>query len=103
MERLMRVISKKKLREFWEEYPDAEEPLAAWYTVARQADWENFAQVRAVYSSADLVGDCTVFNIGGNKYRLITLIFYESHRVYIREVLTHKEYDRGKWKEDCGA
>lgn len=99
----MRVISRKKLREFWTEHPDAEEPLLAWYQVVRKATWEKFADVRATFPSADKVGDCTVFNIGGNKYRLIGLIFYESYRVYVRHVLTHKEYDKGKWKDDCGA
>lgn len=99
----MRVISKKKLREFWNEHPDAEEPLLAWYHITRKAHWESLAQVREVFPRADKVGDCTVFNIGGNKYRLIVLIFYESSRVYVRHVLTHKEYDKEKWKDDCGA
>jgi mRNA interferase HigB len=99
----MRIISRKKLREFWDKHPNAKEPLSAWYIMAKKAVWEDFADVRAVYPSADKVGDCIVFNIGGNKYRLIVLIFFESYRIYIRHMLTHKQYDKGKWKDDCGA
>jgi mRNA interferase HigB len=97
----MHVISEKKLREFWQEYPDAESPLRAWHRVAEHATWECFADVREAYPSADQVGRCTVFNIGGNKYRLVVIVFFRWGRVYIRHVLTHEEYDRGTWKGDC--
>lgn len=97
----MHVISQKKLREFWKDNPDAEGPLRAWYKVADKAEWEKFSDVRDVYPHADLVDKkFTVFNIGGNKYRLITVIHFNRAKVFIRHVLTHKEYDSGKWKED---
>ncbi len=96
----MHVISRKKLRQFWEEHPDAETPLRAWLQIARQAEWETFADVRAVFAHADQIGRFTVFNIGGNKYRLIAVIHYNRGKVYVRHVLTHKEYDRGHWKDD---
>jgi mRNA interferase HigB len=96
---MMHVISLKALREFWEQYPDAELPLREWYHATRKADWTCFADVRGRYASADLVGHLVVFNIGGNKYRLIVAIHYNRGRVYVRQVLTHKEYDRGHWKQ----
>jgi mRNA interferase HigB len=95
----MHIISEKKLREFWERRPDAEEPLRAWIRVARRARWESFAELRATYAHADVVGRLVVFNIGGNKYRLIAAIHFNRAKVYIRHVLTHVEYDRGSWKE----
>ncbi len=97
----MHVISQKKLREFWTKWPEAENPLRAWYRVAERATWECFADVRAVYPHADQVGRCTVFNIGANKFRLVVVIHFDRGRVYIRHVLTHKQYDRGVWKGDC--
>lgn len=100
----MRIISLKLLREFWSLHPDAEMPLRHWYNVASHAEWRSLRHVRASYPHADGVetdrGEIlTVFNIGGNKYRLITRIRYDYQLVNIRFVLTHKEYDRGAWKE----
>jgi mRNA interferase HigB len=95
----MHVISRKRLREFWDVHPDAETPLRAWHKLARQEDWQTFADVRAVFPHADQVGKLTVFNIGGNKYRLIAAIHFNRGKVYVRHVLTHAEYDQGKWKE----
>ena len=97
----MHVISQKKLREFWQKWPEAETPLRAWLRVAEHATWEKLADVREVYPSADQVGRCVVFNIGGNKYRLIVVIHYNRAKVYVRHVLTHQEYDRGAWRDDC--
>ena len=96
----MHVISKKKLREFWEENPKAKSPLQAWYQIAKHAEWQNFAEVRESFNSADMVGKFVVFNIGGNKYRLIAVIHFNRGKLYIRHVLTHAEYDDGKWKDD---
>src|SRR5438876_8013490 len=94
----MHVISRKALRQFWELHPDAESPLKAWHQAARRENWEDFAAVRARFPHADRVGRFTVFNIGGNKYRLITVIHYNRSKVFVRHVLNHKEYDLGKWK-----
>jgi len=87
------------LQAFWERHPNAEIPLRAWHKLTRQQRWRTFADVRAGLPSADRVGKLTVFNIGGNKYRLIAAIHLNRGRVYIRHVLTHAEYDRGSWKE----
>jgi len=97
----MRVISKKALREFWQEHIEAEEPLRRWFEIAKRVGWHNLAETKVDCPSAESVGTCTVFNIGGNKYRLIAYINYRIGRVYILHVLTHKEYDTDKWKKDC--
>jgi len=100
----MRVISLKRLREFWERHADAEGPLRAWYKTVLGAEWQSLQDARATYPQADGVktesGETlTVFNIGGNKYRLIARIRYDYQLVNVRAVLTHAEYDKGKWKE----
>jgi mRNA interferase HigB len=100
----VRVISLKRLREFWEQHADAEEPLRAWYKAVLSAEWKSLQDARATYPHADGVetegGETlTVFNISGNKYRLIARIRYDYQLVNIRIVLTHAEYDKGKWKE----
>ena len=96
----MHVISRTRLRQFWERYAEAESALRLWYTHTKRATWQNLAEMKNDYPSADLVGRFTVFNIGGNKYRLIVRIEYERQEVYIRHLLTHAEYDTDKWKQD---
>ena len=98
----MHVISRRKLREFWAEHPDAEGPLSDWYKNAKRATWENFSAVRAVYGSADWVNKFVVFNIGCNKYRLIVDIIFDEQVILVRHVLTHKDYDQGLWKTPPG-
>jgi len=103
----MRVISKSRLKKFWESLnsEDSEGPFRAWYTHVsnKSIAWQNWGDVRSSYGNADLVGNCVVFNIAGNKYRLITRIIYEIQTVYILKVITHKEYDKDKWKDECGC
>ncbi len=96
----MHVISLKPLRDFWASHADAEKPLLAWHREAEHAQWETFADVREAYPHADKVGRFVVFNVGGNKYRIIAAIHFNRGKVYVRHVLTHREYDRGTWKED---
>ena len=93
----MRIISRKALRQFWErpQYADSEQPLRAWFSEASKADWESPAEVKAAYRAASIVGnDRVVFNIGGNKYRLVVRINYAYRVIYIRFVGTHGQYDR---------
>jgi mRNA interferase HigB len=97
------IITKKKLREFWRRYPDAESPLRAWAKLAEKNSWRSLADVRATFQTADPFCVCTIFNVGGNKYRLITHINYRRQKVYILHVLTHKEYDKERWKDDCNC
>ena len=99
----MWTISQKRLRDFWEIHPDAETPLRQWYKVVSKASWSSLPDVRRVYPHADPVTldngtTLTVFNIGGNKYRLIARIEYVRHKVYVKQVLTHAEYSQAKWK-----
>jgi len=100
----VRVISLGPLRAFWTRHPDAESPLRLWYGTTRRAIWRSLQDVRRTYPHADAVRDAsgdvlTVFNVGGNKYRLVVRIRYEYGLVNVREILTHGEYDRGAWKE----
>lgn len=99
----MWIISKRRLRESWEIHADAKDPLEAWYSTVAKAQWQKWADVKATYPSADLVGDCAVFNIGGNKYRLIARIRYQTHKVYVLKVLTHGAYNSGRWRDECGC
>jgi len=95
----MNVISYRKIREFLVIHPDADTSLNAWYKAARRASWQNLAEVKQVYTHADLVGRYTVFNIKGNDYRLIARIVYRSQTIFVVGVLTHVEYDKDKWKK----
>ncbi|MCD6734926.1 MAG: type II toxin-antitoxin system HigB family toxin [Burkholderiaceae bacterium] len=94
----MHVIAKPILIEFWQKHPDAERPLAAWYRIMESEVFADFNDLRATFASADYLDGLTVFDIGGNKYRLITAIHYNRRKVYVREVLAHETYDRGRWK-----
>lgn len=97
----MHVISLKKLKEFWLQHPNAEEPLRRWYKITTKADWQNLSETRSDFPHADLAGECTIFNIKGNSYRLVTKISYRTKKVFVRFVGTHAEYDKGDWKDDC--
>lgn len=94
----MHVISRKALRLFWERHPDSQTALARWFKVMQLTQFRNFSDLRATFPSADKFDDWIVFNIGGNKYRLIASIHFNRGKVYIRHVLTHPEYTRGTWK-----
>ena len=96
----MHIITRSRLTEFWKKHPDAETSLRLWYKLTSLAQWQSFVELRQLFPSADLVGNLTVFNIGGNKYRLIALVDYEYQKVFIRQVLTHAEYDKQNWKND---
>lgn len=95
----MHVITKRRLIEFAARYPASRDPLLKWYRIVSQTDFSSFPALRSTFGSADQVARFTVFDIGGNKYRLIAAIHYNRRRVYIRHVLIHTEYDKGKWKE----
>lgn len=95
----MHVISRKTLRQFWEQHPDSKQALARWFKILERTQFRTFNELRVVFPSADKVGDWIVFNIGGNKYRLITVIHFNREKVYIRYVLTHADYDKGSWKK----
>lgn len=91
----MRIIAKRTFREFWERFPDAEEPLLAWYREAEKADWGTPAKVQEHYDKASIVGDNrVVFTVKGNGYRLVVTINYNYRVVHVRFIGTHTEYDK---------
>ncbi|MEM6314583.1 MAG: type II toxin-antitoxin system HigB family toxin [Planctomycetota bacterium] len=99
----MHAITRRTILAFAAEHPDAADALDRWYRVTKLADWRSLQDVRKVFPSADGVsvdgGDTmTVFNIGGNKYRLIAYIAYRNGKVYIKQFLTHAEYSKEGWK-----
>ena len=90
----MHVISRKKLLEFWSKHPDSEGALKTWFHEAKSANWKNSAELKAKYRIASIVSsERVVFNICGNKYRLVARINYKSSTVFVRFVGTHKQYD----------
>ncbi|MBX3276990.1 MAG: type II toxin-antitoxin system HigB family toxin [Acidobacteria bacterium] len=95
----MHVITRKRLNEFAARYPETKSALVHWYQIIKRNNYLTLADLRRHFPSVDRVGKLTVFNIGGNKVRLIAAIHYNRSKVYIRAVLTHEEYDQGKWKE----
>ncbi|NEO30669.1 MAG: type II toxin-antitoxin system HigB family toxin [Symploca sp. SIO3C6] len=94
----MHIISRKALKDFSRKHPQSETSLDSWYRVAKEAQWSNLAEVKKTYPSADLVGKYVVFNIKGNDYRLIVSINFRSKTIFIKNILTHSDYDKGKWK-----
>ncbi len=92
----MHIIAKRALREFWIKHPDAQSPLERWHSDLNKATLGNFAELKELFGSADWVEGYVVFDIGGNKFRVICDVVFTIQQVYIKHVLTHKEYD--KWK-----
>jgi len=91
----MRILSRSTLRDFWASHPDAEEALKAWYYEASHANWQSPAEIKAVHRHASiLANNRVVFNIKGNRYRLIVAIRYDIGIIFIRFVGTHAEYDK---------
>ncbi len=95
----MHVVSYKAIRLFCVRYPEAKEPSDRWYRIAKRAAWANFAEVKQSFGAADFVAPYVVFDLGGNKYRLIAEINFRKKVLFVRHVLTHKEYDREAWKQ----
>ncbi|MGH7828164.1 MAG: type II toxin-antitoxin system HigB family toxin [Candidatus Binatia bacterium] len=91
----MHIISRKPLRDFSERHPPAKTPLDAWFAEVSRAKWASFADVKKAFGSADVVaGNRVIFNIGGNKYRLVVKIAYKVGIVFVRFIGTHVEYDK---------
>ena len=94
----MKLISNRLLREFAIIHPAAEEPLQSWRHLIERNTSQNYAELKGVFASVDKVGEKYVFNVGGNKYRLITTITYQIQIMWVKSVLTHAAYDKGAWK-----
>jgi mRNA interferase HigB len=90
------IVTEKRIREFIEREPLSIEPIASWIETIRNAVWASPAELKATFAHASFIGDLTVFNLGGNKYRLVAFVHYRAQIVYIKRIGTHKEYDT--WK-----
>lgn len=92
----MNVIAPRTLRSFWERHPHAKEPLMIWLKLMRRTNFANWADLKAAFPSADYLGQTgiVIFNIGGNKYRLVADVSFSQRRVFIKQVFTHAEYDQ---------
>ena len=94
----MKVISNSALRSFAAKHPQADAALQGWRRVVEKNWFDNWAELKATFNAIDRVGELVVFDIGGNKYRLIAYIRFARQILYIKAVLTHGEYDKGTWK-----
>ncbi len=99
----MRVISQKALRNFAKKYADAAAPLRSWLKLVRHGRFQNLAELKRTFGSIDMVPvkgrDFYVFDIGGNKYRLIAAIHFNTQKLFVRHILTHADYDAERWKK----
>jgi mRNA interferase HigB len=97
------VISQKALREFARKHAEAAPPLSAWLRLVRHGHFHSFVELKRTFGSVDVAPargrNLYVFNIGGNKYRLIAAIHFDTQRLFVRHILAHAEYDLGRWKE----
>ena len=100
----MRIITRQRLKEFWQSHRNAKNWLSNWHDVVRAAEWRKLSEVRKTFPHADAVKvasgkTVTVFNVCGNKFRLVTAIHYDHRRVFVLWIGTHAEYDEGAWKD----
>ncbi|HXM43279.1 MAG TPA: type II toxin-antitoxin system HigB family toxin [Bryobacteraceae bacterium] len=95
---LMHIVSHKAIRIFCQEHPQARNAMDHWYRVAKQATWSSFAEVKQSFNTADFVAPHVVFDIGGNKWRLVAEMNFTRRVLFIRRIMTHKEYMKGTWK-----
>jgi len=95
----MHVISRKALQQFIRSHPESKTPLNAWFRIMSRQNFKSFNMLREIFPSADMVDNLVIYNIAGNKYRLIAAIHFNRQKLYIRDVLTHAEYDKERWKK----
>ena len=99
----MRVIGLPNLVSFWRSHPKARKPLEKWVQVVKEAKWNNWSQLKSTFRTADFVSVGTkkfvIFNVGGNKYRIVAIVNFKGQIVIVEASLTHKQYDKGKWKD----
>jgi mRNA interferase HigB len=96
----MHLFTIRNLRQDASVYPDVAKQIKDWYEIVKVAEWQSLIDVQGIYREAEAVGNFTVFNIKGNKYRLIVSIDYEAQLIYYKYFLTHAEYDKENWKND---
>ena len=98
----MHVITKSRIVDAQAKHNDSSGALSAWYQLIKANEFENYAEIMKVFPSIDKVKNLYVFNVGGNKLRVICAIHFNRRKVFIRYVLTHKEYDQNRWKQQEG-
>ena len=96
----MHVISPKAIRDAKVTYPKASNALNNWLNLMEKNQFKNFAELKNTFGSVDKINDLYVFDIGGNNIRIIASIHFNRGKIYVRKVLTHKQYDKGNWKQD---
>ncbi len=103
----MRIITWRALRAFGEKWPAAAAPLREWFKLTQHAEWRTFADDKATFGQTDRARvrsgqTVCIFDVGGNKFRVVAFVSYAKQKVYILRVMTHKEYDRGnqRWKDE---
>lgn len=96
----MHIIARKMLLDFSAKYPDAKKPLESWWNICRKNDFSSFGELKKTFGTADLVGKCVIFDIGGTKYRLVVRVNFTAQRMWIKYILPHVRYDKLKLKED---
>ena len=103
----MRVISRKKLKAFAagrkHDAAIAERDLSAWHKIAKKSRWANFGSLRQTFGSADQVGNCVVFDVGNNRFRVICRVYYNTGHMLVLKVMDHAEYDKKRWISGCGC
>ena len=95
----MNVVSRRGLFERAAKFADAKSALQVWFDTAVDAEWKTLQDIRKSFPATDMVGALAIFNIRGNKYRLIVRMVFQYKRVYVKEFLTHAEYNKGAWKK----
>lgn len=95
----MHIITRKRIMQAATLHKDCATALSGWYQTMKSANFANFSELKASFNTVDKVEHLFVFDIGGNKLRLIAAIHFNTGKVFIREILTHSEYGKGKWKE----
>jgi mRNA interferase HigB len=93
----VRIITKRRLREFWERHPQAKHSLLAWFRIVKKNTFRSLNEVQECFPSADYVNGLTIFNISGNKYRLVVIISYQHKMMLIQDILTHADYDKERY------
>lgn len=96
----VRVISRKAIKQFSEKHSDAGPSLNNWFLITRRAKWADLAELKRDFATADQVGRRTVFNVGGNKYRLIARVNYRTQKVFVLRIMKHSEYTKGDWRKE---
>lgn len=97
----MHIITQKRVWEAKRKHPESANALDGWYRIIKKNQFDNFSELKKSFNSVDKVGNTYIFNVGGNKLRIIANIHFTPQKIYIRQVLTHAEYDKNSWKQEA--